>query len=573
MRIAARCSADDALSRPLTTTTNWVDGNPLSGSADSDRVQLTRYDSRGRVSATSPGQDRWDVVQYDALSRVTTSITNCVLSGQAVWSGCAAFTPTQAAENQVATTTFDARGRVASTTSPRGVVNQPVYDGLDRTIQTIRNPVPNGPATATSNITRTTTYNGLGQVIATTDPTGATVQRAYDALGRTVVLTDAVGRVTRMGYDADGLRWTRTPDGRFIVQTTDALGRVVARTVNYQDGVADSSDPTDRDLISTTTYDAGGRTVATTAPDGRTTRFGYDLLDRLINVTENAHDSGCPSAPCNVVTTYTTDRVGNQTAITDANGHTRTFAFDGLDRMVSTTDALSRTTTWSYAADEHSMVTQDGRGSGMARTATFDRLGQVISITAPGWTSAIATTYTVDGQPHTQTTTDGGTTSWAYDGLGRTTAITDPLSQVVQYGYDARSQRTSLTYPDSTVVQYGYHADGHLATVQQGGNAIATYSYDPAGRLATVVRGSGLTSSYGYDGADRPTQMGYGNDSCKNGPFAGFAHASAVASCCFVQRSDARECAISGKEPDHCLMQTPPTLRRDSRQIWNSLAN
>ena len=444
-------------------------------------------------------------MQYDALSRVSASITNCVLNGQAVWSGCAAFTPTQASENQIATTAFDPRGRVATTTSSRGVVTQPVYDGLDRTVQTVINPLLNGPATATTNITRTTIYDAVGQVRATTDPTGATVQRAYDALGRTVIMTDAVGRVTRMGYDADGLRWTRTPDGRFSVQTTDALGRVIATTVHYQDGVADANDPTDRDLITTTTYDAGSRTVATTAPDGRTTRFGYDLLDRLIRVTENARDSGCPTAPCNVVTTYTTDRVGNQTRITDANNHTRTFAFDGLDRMVATTDALSRTTTWSYAADERGLVTQDGRGPTMARTTTFDRLGQVISVDAPGWITPIATTYTVDGQPQTQTTNDGGVMTWAYDELGRATSITDPLNQVVQYGYDVRGMRTSLGYPDSTTVQYGYHADGQLATVQQGSTPIASYSYDAAGRLATVVRGSGLTSSYGYeDGSAHP---------------------------------------------------------------------
>ena len=36
--------AYDSLGRVITTTTNIVDGNPLSGSADSDRVQGTRYD-------------------------------------------------------------------------------------------------------------------------------------------------------------------------------------------------------------------------------------------------------------------------------------------------------------------------------------------------------------------------------------------------------------------------------------------------------------------------------------------------------------------------------------------------
>jgi YD repeat-containing protein len=78
----------DALNRPITTTLNYDDGDPLSGPVDADIVSVTRYDAAGRVertientvdavfSVTEPITDRITLYQYDTLSRgITTTLS------------------------------------------------------------------------------------------------------------------------------------------------------------------------------------------------------------------------------------------------------------------------------------------------------------------------------------------------------------------------------------------------------------------------------------------------------------------------------------------------------------------
>lgn len=78
----------DTLSRPVTVTLNFEDGNPLTGPRDADLVSVTRYDALGRVSqvvdnyvdgiftTTEPITDRITLNQYDPLGRVITTTVN-----------------------------------------------------------------------------------------------------------------------------------------------------------------------------------------------------------------------------------------------------------------------------------------------------------------------------------------------------------------------------------------------------------------------------------------------------------------------------------------------------------------
>ena len=41
-------------------------------------------------------------------------------------------------------------------------------------------------------------------------------------------------------------------------------------------------------------------------------------------------------------------------------------------------------------------------------------------------------------------------TSYAYDGAGHVTSVTDPRGNLTQYHYDARNRVTAITYNDGT---------------------------------------------------------------------------------------------------------------------------
>ena len=476
----------DAIGRSTTTTRNWVDGTPATGTTDTDQLTTTAYDAAGRAQGSRDVLGRWASQQYDGLGRVFQTIQNCRTSaGTPVASGCAPFAggsdpnaPTTLADRNIPQTTgFDALGRVVTTTDAYGRVQRSTYDGLGRSVAqtaSYQDGVfdPNQPDT---DVTTTTTYDGLGRVVSTQDAALAITRQQYNGLSQTTVITDSLSRVTRMGYDGQGSqRWTQMPDGRVALTLLDGLGRSVATIQHYEDGVVTGADGVDRDLIHRTVYDRGGRVFQQIGSAGQVTQFAYDQMDRLIAVTENAVTGSCPTAPCHVVTTYAYDRAGNRVAHTDANQHTRTWTYDAADRMHSATDALNQTTTWAYDVAGRVTGVDDPRGPSNDLAYQYSDLDQQTQVQASNL-GTLTQQYNALGQ-RVQMTDGTGTTSFAYDALGRMTQVQAPQTGVVGYGYDARGLRTRLSYPDSTQIQYAYRADGSLDRVMQGSTTLAQYS-------------------------------------------------------------------------------------------------
>ena len=98
----------------------------------------------------------------------------------------------------------------------------------------------------------------------------------YDGLGRIVGTIDGLGHERRSAYDV--------------------LGRVVQEIVNYDDGVVDGSDGTDRDLITTRVYDRSGRLELSVAPGERHTEYSYTEFDTVGLVIENVGGGGVGEA-------------------------------------------------------------------------------------------------------------------------------------------------------------------------------------------------------------------------------------------------------------------------------------
>lgn len=493
----------DTLGRTVATTVNY-DPPTLGTRTDTNRRTVTDYDPiTGRVLGTQDALGRWISQQYDQLGRVTTTIQNCRdAGGTAVAQDCAAYSDTFTDRNVASSTHYDALGRAFETVDAQGHVGHMTFDDVGHVVSAQQNYVASAPTTAITNVTTLMAYDPLGRTTVMTDAVGKATYSTYDALGHTSVVTDSAGQATHYGYDGTGaLRWSRRADGQLTAYQLDGLGRVTATIVNYQNGVVDSSDASDQDVTSQTAYDAAGRQIQAIDPDGRVTQFAYDNQDRLIAVTENAATGTCPNAPCNVVTQYQYDRVGNRTAIVDALGHTRTFTYDAADQPTSATDALNQSTTWEYDAAGQPTVQHDPRGSDDDLQYTYDDLGRLTATTA---TNLGTISAAFDPLGRRVLLEDGtGTTNFTYDPLGRVTQVQAPDTGTVGYSYNALGQRTALTYPDSTTVQYAYGSDGRLQSVTQGMRELASYTYDSVGRLQTVSRANGTTTTTTYDDADR----------------------------------------------------------------------
>ena len=589
----------DALNRPVTTTTNYEDGNPLAvtvgaawtngndtdilnvtrynadGSAKgtianyvtgtfnptaplTDRVTLYGYDGQGRVVTTTlnsaPGvtrpdlnrttatayngqglsvgqQDalgRWSVTGYDGLARAASTTRNCT-DGQGapvvspLVQSCAPFSAATPDRNVVATTRYDALGRAFGTLDPLGHVTTTAYDGLGRTVAITQNDTgaAYNAASPDRNVATGTAYDALGRAVATTDAVGAATTLGSNDLGQTVAVTTpattggtgAASRTTASGYDGTGaLRWSATADGRVTVYGVDGLGRTISTTRNIS--LSAPTGATDANLTSGVVYDAAGRTTATSDPAGRVVANTYDLRDNLIMQVRNAQASCAPGATdCNVTWRYGYDRAGARTSITDprslvdpTTAYVQTFGYDAADEQITATDALGHNTVQAYDAGGRLVGRQDPRGSADNLTYRYDGLDRITATVA----QSLSIGQSYDALGHRVGLTDAtGATSFAYDALGRTTAVTAPTTGAVGYSYDGTGRRTGLTYPDGSAVGYSYNADGSLGTVSQNGTALAGYTYDAAGRPAMLTRGPGRSggptslTSYGYDGADR----------------------------------------------------------------------
>lgn len=547
------------------TIVNAVDGNPQTGTADSDLLTQLTYDAAGRPTAeivnavdgawnpARPDEDLKTVTQYDALGRVSALI-------EAYVDGVAGTG--EVATDRIMTFQYDAVGNLVAQTDPLGRVTVTEYDALNRPVLVVENctdgagqPRAQGCATghgagndenvrtATSYTlggevaTRTDTlgrissyqYDGLGRVVSQTAnadgavaPANVRTIYAYNALGATTAITDASGAIQLRAYNPVGWLVSLTDAAnRTTSYRYDALGRPVVRI-----------DPLGHEAH--TRYDALGQVSAIVqhwqngvwepqdaADEDLINAREYDAAGRQVAIVDPAgqrtvyrydgldrlvavvENAGGQQAPRDVESRYAYDRLGRRTVITDPLNHTRTFQYDAAGRQVAQVDGLGQTTSYQYDRAGRLVAVSDPRP--LTVSHHYDLLDRLVQTMAPGL-APISIRYDVLGR-RAELTDGTGTTSYSYDGLDRLETVTTPATGQVEYGYDAVGRRTQLTYPNGVQLDYGYAVNGQLHTVQQGATELARYTYDPAGRLATATYANGAETTYSYDGANRLREL------------------------------------------------------------------
>ena len=394
-------------------------------------------------------------------------------------------------------------GLVQQVTQPDGSYTRYTYDPAQRLTGIADN--------AGNTITYTLDNAGNRTAESTKDPTGSlkrSLSRVYDQLGQLSSQSDAYSHATGYTYDADGNTNT----------VTDALGRI-----------------TDND------YDPLGRlsrTLQDTAGIQADTRFQYDALDNLTQVTDpkglktsyaynGLSDLTRLTSPDTGITTYTVDAAGNRKTQTDARGITSTYSYDALHRLTAVTYPT---------ASENVSYTYDAIPAACPAGERYP-IGRLSSMTDPS-----------------------GSTAYCYDRFGqlvRKVQTTNGHAFTLRYGYSAGGRLQTVTYPDGAKVDYLRNALGQISQVgltraggsrqiiatqithapfgpvtgwTDGGSRVLTrahnlnyqpqsvrdagaggldlaFEYDPAGNLNLLKNGTGVAvAQYGYDALNRLTQ-------------------------------------------------------------------
>ncbi len=352
-------------------------------------------------------------------------------------------------------------------------------------------------------------------------PTYYTVHTFVDGMGRTIQ--------TRTQAD--------DPSQQIISGTVtfNARGQVAAQYLPYFAPAVNYCALPPPTLPKTTyEYDAMGRNIRVTQPDGAVTQTAYDdwtvtftdpngnttirrsdAYGRLTQITEPATDDHPAS-----ITTYAYDTAGRLTQVTDANGNTNQMTYDSLGRKLTMTDPDMGH--WSYSYDLAGNLITQTDAKGQLLEFTYDDLNRLIEkkgsdpeggLTPTGPVTLAAYTYDAPAKPNcvgrlSRVDDTSGSTEFFYDLLGRETQTTktiDGSSFTVSRSYDPLNRLTTLTYPDGLEVSYDYSPQGINRVTGSLDDGYTTFdiltdaSYNAAGEPLALNFGNGTTTDYTYD--------------------------------------------------------------------------
>ena len=326
---------------------------------------------------------------------------------------------------------------------------------------------------------------------------------------------------------------------------TDPLGNTVTNHYDANDNLVSTS------VTGTNGLPGGGNVLLSSAT------AQYDALNRLTNATAAILDPNGNSTGSATTTAALADN-GQTTALTDANGHTTTYAYDTVSRLSTATDPKGNSVTCAYDANGNVTAVTNRLKSDLgnadlvlAQTYAYDNLNRVTSATDG---TGNAATYAYDSRGNLTTTTDarGIASQYQYDGLNRLTASgrdldgdgaafgagdivtaqsydansrvissTDPKGNTTSYTYNARNYCVKNTFPDDTTTGYDYDVHGNVTSATDANGTVVSCSYDLDNRLTakSITPGAGVASTttfeqYSYDGIGRTVRAV--NDSATN---------------------------------------------------------
>jgi RHS repeat-associated protein len=445
------------------------------------------YDSLGnKLSATDILGNTFNYT-YDPVFNLVTSITDALNHKRTFTYDANGNVTTFTDENGHNTTfTYDSYGQPLTSTDPLGNKTTITYDSVENPV-TVTDPLGN---------TTTNTFDSVSRMVATTDPLGRKTTIGMDNLDRTVSLRDARGSTRRFSYDSTGEMLTvADPRNNVVTFVYDSMTRLTSRSdalgrsETYQyDLDGNMTKYTDRrGQVSTFQYDALTRLTSETYQDGTTVSRTYDPYSRLLTVNDSSsgmfsftYDAAGrlvgENQPGGAVN-YTLDALGRTATRQVAGQPLVTYIYDAAGNLSSAAmPAAGIATTY----DARNMPMQETRTNGVSTGYTFDPVGRVLSMIHSSGATAI----------NTQT--------YAYDPAGNRIGASNDISQALTTQSAAATVDAANELLSNAQTTYTYDANGNRLS-ESGPNGTYTYVWDTRNRLTSITDGSGNKTSFKYD--------------------------------------------------------------------------
>ena len=349
--------------------------------------------------------------------------------------------------------------------------------------------------------------SATGRLLSETDLAGLNASTpyattlAYNAGGQLSTVTDPAGHTLTLG-------WT----GTHITSVTDSAGRETSYAYDANGNLTD-------------VYGIG-TTRTPTLQDNDHTVYTYQSGTHLITGVRQPKyygDTTTTPTPAMSMTYDTSERV---TAQTDAMGRTTTFTYGpsgGLSAgQTQVTDAAGNKTLDTY---QNGLLVSETKGYGSANPSTsgytYDPLTLGITTTTDPDGHVTTATYDDHGNKTSSSNAAGFTTDYSYDADNDLVRTVDPLGTITTNGYDeaghiataSGTNNGTLTYGllTSTAVQSSDQSAEHIDSNTPAANTRSTaYYYDDAahpGDRTRTVDADGNTTTIAYDSFGNRTSV------------------------------------------------------------------
>jgi len=415
-----------------------------------------------------------------------------------------------------------------------GKVTQ-VADGLNQPIQLDYRFSGATVVTNARSFTSTYYYDSSYRTLRVVDANLANTLYSYDARGHLTQVLDARGFATYLSYDSAGLG---LPVLVTKTVTTTSGKQVYKSQVDYNAQNQPTTITDTRGFATQITYDSSGNNPTQVRdPLNNTTTYSYGTAGAPGRVTKSVTSNGLTSDyiydgrgyPNRVTQTFNTLKLPNATALQQVS-YATDYTYDVLGRLIQQSDTYDTAAppnpilnlSYEYDAVGHLLTTTNQLSQ--KSYSSYNLVGKLSSSTT---FQGQQTNYSYDGNSRLQTTTQimssasGGNlvTTYAYDGAGNLSSVTDPRQVTSSYEYDPVN-RLSIThiplvapspyylYVAELKTQNTYDLTGNLLssiTYNADVNGTSYYFLDELGRPGQIVKAGLEPTLYEYDPAGNVT--------------------------------------------------------------------
>lgn len=533
------------------------------------RFATFKYDARGRTIESrafgTPGDATTEdvtTVAYDSDTQATVTTASGGTRTYTIQPGLyRRITAVNAVGQGSAMQTFDAQGRLDTSTDRRGVVTRYEYaasgayrsavveaaDTLEqRRTEVTRDPVSNlvteqrtYNASGTLKAKAAWSYNSRNQVatVTATDPADSTTRTAsttycesadVSAPNSTCPLIRLLKEVNGPRPEANGFKDIT----RYEYRAADAPSCANASTTcPYRKGdlwkIVNARDQ----VVEVLVYDGAGRATSVKDANGVTTDLEYNTRGWLTASKVRGTDSGSESDDRITRIEYWAD--GSTKKVVQPDGAYVQFGYDNARRLTSIVDGAGNTIVYTLNGNgdrKKEEVFDTANTLQRMLSRTYNVLGQLQTVSLPNpdadIVTPVVTTYHYDAEGNVDKVTDalGRETTSEYDPLGRlkrslqnaTAAATamDRAETLLQY--DALDRVTKLTDPKLLDTNTAYNGFGDPMQLVSPDTGTTSYTYDSAGNRTQRTDANGRVVQYAYDGLNRIIAMTYPQEPALN---------------------------------------------------------